>query len=299
MSKPILTQVVGELPDPPYDDSVLAGSYGFDIQVDRAQNSDSWAVCPPDVRPWMVMSWVISWAQKPAGSLPNDDEIIASRLGCTIGYFGGNRKYIMRGWSLHSDNRLYHPVVTEKVLRLVHNRDGNTKRQVKHRKKVSEEKHTASGDVTRESRVTNGLVTSESCVSNALPIPIPVPDPVPVTVPDLVLVPDPDPEEQTSTTSSKKAGRAKSKAKNSPIQYTDEFEVFWKEYPRHDAKKATFESWGKIDESERPAIMANLSLEPFAYRPTDRIPQGSKYLNQRMWEDEVITTNQKTGSMYL
>lgn len=115
--------VSGELPDPPYDKHTSANGYGFDLDVSRMQNSDSWAICPPDIRPWMVMSWVMSWVQRPCGSLPSDDELIAARLGCSADFLQVHRRYILRGWNRHSDGRLYHAVVTEEVIKMVESRE--------------------------------------------------------------------------------------------------------------------------------------------------------------------------------
>lgn len=112
-----------ELPEPPYDKHTSAKGYGFDLDVSRMQNSDSWAICPPEIRPWMMMSWVMSWAQHPCGSLPGDDEIVAVRLGCSLEFLQVHRRFILRGWSLHSDGRLYHPVITEEVCKMIQSRE--------------------------------------------------------------------------------------------------------------------------------------------------------------------------------
>lgn len=115
--------VPSEVPDPPYDHHTMSNGFGFDLDVIRMQNSDSWVICPVEVRPWMMMSWVISWAQHPCGSLPSDEEMIAARIGCSIDFLQVHRRYILRGWIRHSDGRLYHPIVTEKVLKMVENRE--------------------------------------------------------------------------------------------------------------------------------------------------------------------------------
>jgi hypothetical protein len=115
--------VSSELPAPPYDAHVMANGYGFDLDVARMQNSDSWILCPPEIRPWMLMSWVISWAQHPCGSLPSDEELISARLGCSPDFLQVHRRFILRGWVLHADSRLYHPVVTDEVMKMIESRE--------------------------------------------------------------------------------------------------------------------------------------------------------------------------------
>lgn len=115
--------VTNELPAPPYEPDTAANGYGFDLDVVRMQNSDSWLICPPELRPWMMMTWVMSWTQRPCGSLPADDEILAARIGCTLDFLQVHRRYILRGWERHADGRLYHHVVTEIVLKMIASRD--------------------------------------------------------------------------------------------------------------------------------------------------------------------------------
>lgn len=65
-----------------------------------------------------VLLWCASWHQIPAGSLPDDDAELATfaGFGRVVKEFKKLRNGALRGWVKHSDGRLYHPVVTEKVL---------------------------------------------------------------------------------------------------------------------------------------------------------------------------------------
>ena len=66
-----------------------------------------------------VLSWCVAWHQVPAGSIPDDNVVLARLLGfgrdvaawVAVRAAGG-----LRGWTQASDGRLYHPVVVEKVL---------------------------------------------------------------------------------------------------------------------------------------------------------------------------------------
>lgn len=160
-AQPKFSVVSSEIPDAPYDKHTSAGSYGFDLDVQRMQNSDSWAVCPAEIRPWMMMSWVISWVQRPCGSLPGDDELIAAKLGCSPEFLQVHRKSILRGWVRHADGRLYHPVVTEEVLKMVQSRDKwRTKKQGQR-----ESKQGVTGNVPGDTQGTLGGVPVESPLS--------------------------------------------------------------------------------------------------------------------------------------
>jgi hypothetical protein len=70
------------------------------------------------------------------------------------------------------------------------------------------------------------------------------------------------------------------------------FEVFWKEYPRRDAKKAAEASWRKIPLSEHPAILAAVrarkQTEPWLKDEGRFIPYASTFLNQERWKDTSL-----------
>lgn len=65
-----------------------------------------------------VLLWCASWHQLPAGSLPDDDAILAQLAGYgrVVKEWKKVRNEAMRGWFKCSDGRLYHPVVVEKAI---------------------------------------------------------------------------------------------------------------------------------------------------------------------------------------
>ena len=168
MTTPRLNAVSPELPPPPYREDatgrarLLANGFPFELEVGRMHNADSWVLCPPEIRPWMVMSWLTSWAQHPCGSLPGEDELIAARLGCTLAFFTAQRLHILRGWVLHADGRYYHPVITAQVLKMLAKRDGWRSRQGRRRGESPETVAPGEDDVTRDTPVTHAGVTVES-----------------------------------------------------------------------------------------------------------------------------------------
>lgn len=80
--------------------------------------------------------------------------------------------------------------------------------------------------------------------------------------------------------------------------YTEEFEAFWKTYPRKNAKQAAFKSWKKLTDSEKQ--LAVEGAWRYANDP-NRVDQftahGSTWLNEKRWEDAPLPArsgNQQT-----
>ena len=106
-----------DLPAPLIAADVDLRSYKFmPLHVARLRDSDLAAVPDGEVFRAAVLSWCVAWHQVPAGSLPDDDAMLA-RL---IGYGRDVKSWrklrtagALHGYVLCSDGRLYHPVVCE------------------------------------------------------------------------------------------------------------------------------------------------------------------------------------------
>lgn len=80
---------------------------------------------------------------------------------------------------------------------------------------------------------------------------------------------------------------------NNPIthiqEYTHEFELFWKSYPRHESKSSAMKAFKKVK------VDINILLQAIAQQKNSKqwkdniIPHASTWLNQSRWEDEIIT----------
>jgi hypothetical protein len=64
----------------------------------------------------MLNLWTAAWHSRPAGSLEDDDDVLADAAMCSPERWPEIRADVMRGWFKASDGRLYHPIVAEKVL---------------------------------------------------------------------------------------------------------------------------------------------------------------------------------------
>jgi len=72
-------------------------------------------------------------------------------------------------------------------------------------------------------------------------------------------------------------------------EYTHEFELFWKSYPRHESKSSAMKAFKKVK------VDINILLKAIAQQKNSKqwkdniIPHASTWLNQCRWEDEIIT----------
>jgi len=104
---------------PPYPADTKAKGWRFELDYERIEQSDTWVLATAEMRPWLLMLWMTAWRQVPCGSLPAVDDLIAARIGMDVRQFRAHRDILMRGWSLHSDGRMYHGAITEQVLGLL------------------------------------------------------------------------------------------------------------------------------------------------------------------------------------
>lgn len=164
---------------PPYAGDLRAKGWRFEIDTERIRQSDTWALAPAEMRPWLLMLWMTAWEQSPCGSLPNADDLIAARIGMPAKLFAKHRAVLLRGWWLATDGRLYHHVITQQVLVMQRQKDGDRRRQAE--KRVRDEQRRAAemgaglvdessdpeGGDSRDEGVIHTEVTAESRVTNA------------------------------------------------------------------------------------------------------------------------------------
>lgn len=74
--------------------------------------------------------------------------------------------------------------------------------------------------------------------------------------------------------------------------YSDDFEMFWKEYPEKIGKGKAYDSWKKLSttQKEKCVVQIKLQVENKHFtnkRGEDYIPHPTTWLNQKRWEDEI------------
>ncbi len=110
--------MTAELPPPPVPpDADLTDFKFMPLEVARLRRSKAWLICKrrPELAFYMLNLWTASWHERPAGSLEDDDDVLADAAMCSPEKWPKVRGEVMRGWVKHFDGRLYHPVVAEKV----------------------------------------------------------------------------------------------------------------------------------------------------------------------------------------
>lgn len=88
----------------------------FMLNVDRLMASELMALSTGDEFKAAVALWCRAWKQRPAGSLPDDDRVLAAFSGAGAKW-AKVKEMALRGFVKCSDGRLYHAVLCEDVRR--------------------------------------------------------------------------------------------------------------------------------------------------------------------------------------
>jgi Protein of unknown function (DUF1376) len=97
-------------------DCSMRGLEYMPLMTERLRRSRTWlrAKRRPELGFYLMNLWSASWAQVPAGSLEDDDDVLAEAAMCDPDVWLEVRAEVLRGWlSCSADGRLYHPVVCQ------------------------------------------------------------------------------------------------------------------------------------------------------------------------------------------
>lgn len=88
------------------------------LMISRLRKSKAWVKARrnPALGFYMVNLWMAAWHEVPAGSLEDDDDVLADAAMCDASKWDKVRAEVLRGWVKCNDGRWYHPVVCERVL---------------------------------------------------------------------------------------------------------------------------------------------------------------------------------------
>lgn len=105
-------------PPPVPPDADLTDFKFMPLEVARLRRSKAWLICKrrPELAFYMLNLWTAAWHERPAGSLEDDDDVLADAAMCSPDKWPKVRADVLRGWAKASDGRLYHAVVAEKVM---------------------------------------------------------------------------------------------------------------------------------------------------------------------------------------
>jgi Protein of unknown function (DUF1376) len=134
----------------------VSGLDCFQLNTEKLMASELWAIASGDEFKAAVGLWCRAWKQKPAGSLPNDERVLAA--------FSGNaanwkkiRDVALHGFVLCSDGRLYHETLSADVARAATakaDRKARTEKATQARKKERNVQRDDERDVDQNSNVT-------------------------------------------------------------------------------------------------------------------------------------------------
>ncbi len=98
------------------------------LEVARLRDSDLVALSTGDELKAALLLWIAAWGQVPAASLPDDDRILARLTGYPLAQWRRLRAMALRGFSLCSDGRLYHPLIADLAMQAYAKRRGQAER---------------------------------------------------------------------------------------------------------------------------------------------------------------------------
>ena len=97
-------------------DCSMQGLKYMPLYVDELMASKAWAKCRtrPEMAYYLLNLWVAAWRAVPAGSLEDDDDVLAAAANCPPEAWAALRGELLRGWQrCPAQGRLYHPFLTQ------------------------------------------------------------------------------------------------------------------------------------------------------------------------------------------
>lgn len=292
-----------DLPEPPVPrDADLRQFRLFAIDVQRLLNSETWVLASGDEAKAAMTLWLQAFHQIPAGSLPANDRML-SYLSMAGPAWESVRDHALRGWEMHADGRLYHPVVTERVLEALARSSEYRANKEAHRAKMREwrqrqrdgspeppekarDDHVTITPPSRDQHVTGKKEKEkgeeeEKGVKNLRH--------TPPASPPLEGLDAPEPPLEAAGSRGKQA---------KPPTYTREFEAFWEVYPRRtgklDASRA-FQRARKLVAHDHLMAAAVLYAQGAKGKEERFIPHPATWLNQGRWDDQPSAAAKAPG----
>jgi hypothetical protein len=130
---------MGDLPKPPYPADSDAKGWRFEFDYQKWERTDAWLLLKEEERPFLLMLVLQSWRQVPCSSLPNKPILQARLAGLSVEQWAELSKRVLADWFLASDQRLYHPLLVERVQGMSKVREGGVTRQTRFRERVGGE----------------------------------------------------------------------------------------------------------------------------------------------------------------
>ncbi len=143
----------------PYPADTRAKGWRFELDLERVQQSDTWALAEAEARPWLLMLWCTAWQQTPCGSLPADERILCARIGITPKLWAKHRDVLLRGWWAADDGRLYHDTIAGQVVGMLTKKAAEKTRKAEYRERMDAERRGSPASVPRDNHGTDDTGT--------------------------------------------------------------------------------------------------------------------------------------------
>lgn len=167
-------------------DSNLSDFKFMPLEVQRLRKSRAWLICKrrPELAFYMLNLWTASWHEQPAGSLEDDDDVLADLAMCDPAKWMKLRADVLRGWIKCSDGRLYNKTVAEKAneswtSKLEHHYERARERLRKQNKTRTGQNLEPMAEMSFEawnrSRLESGIPMEKAECSAGIPAPAPAP----------------------------------------------------------------------------------------------------------------------------
>ncbi|WP_042776612.1 DUF1376 domain-containing protein [Sinorhizobium fredii] len=84
------------------------------LQIERLRKSKAWLRCKrkPELAFYMINLWMRAWHEVPAGSIEDDDDVLADAAMASPQEWESLKKEILHGWE-RRDGRIWHSAVTD------------------------------------------------------------------------------------------------------------------------------------------------------------------------------------------
>ena len=267
---------------PPFTppDCDLRGMEWMPLYGDRLFASETWLMAGPEGRCAALALWWASWKQRPAGSLADQDRMLAqiAGYGMNVKAWQAVREEAMRGWIKCSDGRLYHPVVSEFAMEAWDRRKKERERKATYRAKYING-HGGGGegqdaDVPRDKTGTGrGTEPGQARGRDG-------PEDVPGTA-------DRKRQDRTGQEKEKKERPLATLAPSAGAEAERNFEAFWQAFPRKVGRGAAVRAFAAACR-KAPAAAIIAAVERAVWSPNPRfIPHPTTWLHDERWTDEV------------
>jgi uncharacterized protein YdaU (DUF1376 family) len=245
------------------------------LQIEQLRKSKTWIRCrrQPELGFYLMNLWMRAWHEVPAGSIEDDDDVLADAAMCSPEQWEQLRPVLLQGWELHN-GRLYHKTVTDLATEGFSKLRKN-KQRTEAARKAAEEKRLQDADTDSENPVTDSVT-----------------DPVR----DTVTGPEGKGREGNIIEpygSLSGSGPDDAPKRKKAVTYPKAFDAFWGSYPRtpNMSKTEAFEAWRKLSSEEQIACTAAVSgyIAFLKNKPDLETIHACRFISKRRFEGFALS----------